>query len=252
MTSNPRSGFDVEYLPVDTTGAVRRAWQFYVVCDVSQSMWDETRWRDGDSPLDVMNTSLSLMLESLNDHNEAAAIGRISIITFAESATTHYPLTRIDEPDIMRPLPRGSWTNYLDVWEHLNERLTADLAVLRTQGFSPKRPVVFFITDGNAGAKGSPQPIGMWKPLHDKLCSPGFDERPRIVALGMGDVDTDTVLAIRSTDPPGPACLARRGEPASTLLDAIIKVVIDSIGMSAASGAFRFSVPAGMTRLDRA
>ena len=251
MTSPPRSPFELRRLEVDSRGAARRVWQFYVVCDVSESMWDEQRWRNGDSPLDVMNTSLSLMLESLNDHHEAAAIGRISIITFHETAATHYPLTRIDEPDVMRPLPRGSWTNYLDVWKHLHHRIDADLAALRAEGLSPKRPVVFFVTDGNAGALGAPQPIDMWKPLHDQLCAPTFAERPLIVALGMGDVDTSTVLAIRSTDPSGPACRARHGEPASTLLDAIIKVVIDSIGKSAASGTFRFNVPPGMTRLDQ-
>ncbi len=248
MTSSPPFGLD--NITVDASGAAHRVWPFYVVCDVSQSMWDEDRWRDSVAPHAIMNTSLSLMLETLNDNVEAAAIGRIAVVTFADSAKTHYPLSRIDDPRPLHPLPRGTWTNYLDVWEHLDKTIKQDVTALTAEGFRPKQPVVFFITDGNAVLRGEPQPISAWKPLHDSLCSPGFRERPRIVALGLGDVHLDTVRAIRSIDPPGPACLADPGEPASTLLDAIINVIINSISMTATSGSFRFKVPQGMTRLD--
>jgi uncharacterized protein YegL len=237
-------------LRIDSSKAVHRVWQFYVVCDVSESMWNENRWRNSVSPHEVMNNSLGLMLETLNDNHEAAAIGRIAIITFADTAQTHYPLSRIDAPGTLNPLPRGTWTNYKGVWDHLDRTIKNDIAQLKQNGFRPKQPVVFFITDGNAGSAQQAQAMSVWKPHHDSLTSRQFTERPRIVVLGMGDVNRETVLALRSIDPPGPACLAETGEPASTLLEAIISVIVKSIGLSATSGNFRFNTPRGMTRLD--
>jgi len=244
--------FELSNIRVDTSGATHKVWPFYVVCDVSESMWNEERWENSDSPHAIMNASLGLMLDTLNDNHQAAAIGRICIITFAENASTHYPLTRIDDPRTLSPLPRGSWTNFEDVWRHLDRVVKRDVAELKQEGYSPKQPVIFFITDGNPGSDKRTQTLKDWKPFHDSLCSPKFRERPRIVALGMGDVNAETVINIRSSDPAGPACLAKPGEPASTLLEAVIDVVINSIGSTTTSGSFKFKVPSGMSRLDGA
>ncbi|HYQ69834.1 vWA domain-containing protein [Actinophytocola sp.] len=236
---------------VEGQPSTHRVWQFYIVCDVSRSMWNAEEWPDEKaSPLYIMNESLGLMLETLADDIEASAIGRVAVITFGDNATTHYPLTQIDKPHRLDPLPKGNWTDYAAVWEHLNDTVRTDVTELQSKQYLPKQPVIFFITDGNAIVQGRPQPIEKWSAARDKLCSPDFAARPRVVALGMGAVDRAVVRALRSVDPPGAAYLANPGEPASTLLDAIIKVIIVSITRSAARNAFTFPTPVGMTRLD--
>jgi uncharacterized protein YegL len=232
-------------------GSTHKVWPFYIVCDVSKSMWDEDDWPvKASAPLSVMNDSLGLMLEVLAEDIEASDIGRVSVITFADSAATHYPLTPIGDPGRLEPLPRGGWTNYVGVWEHLNTTLRADIDRLLTEGCRPKQPVIFFITDGNAGHRRRTQTVEEWSVPRSELCASGFEFRPRVVALGLGSVDRATVRALRSVDPPGAALLANPGEPASTLLQAIIKVIIVSITVSAATNSFTFSTPVGMIRLD--
>ncbi|GHH57960.1 hypothetical protein GCM10017774_78600 [Lentzea cavernae] len=232
-------------------GSTRKVWPFYIVCDVSSSMWDEDSWPvKASAPLSVMNDSLGLMLEELAEDIEASAIGRVSVITFADKATTHYPLTPIGKPGRLDPLPRGSWTNFVAAWEHLRDTIRADVGQLVEQNFRPKRPVVFFLTDGNAGHSKHTQTVAEWSVPRDELCTPDHEYRPLVVALGMGSVDQATVRALRSTDPQGAAFLANPGEPASILLKAIIKVIIQSITVSAAQGSFMVPTPVGMTRLD--
>ena len=240
----------LDSLAVDPQPVKRGAWPFYVVFDVSQSMWDPERWRGRRSPHAIMNDSLALIMDSLRENFDAMSIGWLGIVTFANDASTAYPLRPIKETRAISPLPQGGWTNYMAVWRHLKATISEDVRSLQQQGHKLMQPVVFFITDGNAGAKDEPQPIAMWKPLHEALCTTTVHERPRIVALGMGDVNRDTVLAIRSLDPPGPACIADPGEPASALLNSIIHMIIHSIKNSAGNGTFEFEVPAGMTRLD--
>ncbi|WP_154696964.1 vWA domain-containing protein [Lentzea guizhouensis] len=214
-------------------------------------MWNEKLWPDkASSPLAVMNDSLGLMLEVLAEDIEASDIGRVAVITFADDAATHYPLTPIADPGRLDPLPRGEWTNYVSAWEHLNTTIRADIDQMVAQRCRPKQPVVFFITDGNAGHSKHTQTVAEWSMPRNRLCSPGYGFRPRVVALGIGNVDRATVRALRSVDPPGAAFLANPGEPASILLQAIIKVIIVSITTSTAQGYFTFPTPVGMTRLD--
>jgi uncharacterized protein YegL len=225
-----------------------RAWPFYIVFDVSKSMWGP-HW-EGTSPHAIMNDSLAMMTDTLSEHEAADAVCWLEVVTFAEEARTLFPLSAINQPHHMPPLPKGEWTNYVAVWSHLAETIPQNVRDLQGRGYVLDRPVVFFITDGNAGSKNQSQLVSSWKPMHDALCRPSFRERPRIVALGMGSVNRETILALRSTDPQGAACLADPTEPASTLLTAIIGVIVNSIKDSTHRGVFDFKVPQGMIRLD--
>ncbi|GAD85273.1 VWA domain-containing protein [Nocardia asteroides NBRC 15531] len=236
-------------MPVLDANSIKQAWPFYVVCDVSESMWLPS-WHSGTTPWEIVSDSIAPMLDTLDSHNEAALIGHISIIAFAHEAWTHYPLRSIGDPATCEALPQGSWTNFVGAWEHLNATVRADMDRLTRQNYHLKQPVIFFITDGNAGAKNISQPITTWRPIKDALCDGMYRLRPRVVSLGMGDVNQATVLALRSDDPPGAACLAKAGVPANVLLKSIIDVIIKSISLSTDGGNFVFTVPEGMQRLD--
>jgi len=237
----------------DPSEARRQAWPFYIVCDVSESMWSEKTWKSVDSPHTIMNQSLSLMLETLADHPLAKKIAHLGILVFAADAETHYELAPFERGGIGL-LPKGTksgtWTNYVAVWKHLNDVVRQDIDRLQEEEYSLKEPVVFFLTDGNAGAVDIKQPIEKWKPYRDTLCDRSYPYRPRVIALGMGNVNRETVLAIRSDDPPGGAYRADPGQPASLLLDGIMRFIITSIKDSTTQGRFNFKTPPGMTRLD--
>jgi uncharacterized protein YegL len=198
-----------------------------------------------------MNESLALMVDDLADDPEAQAIGHLAIVTFADEAKTHYPLTHMEKTGVVDVLPRGGWTNYVGAWDHMLRQLGDDIRQLEDSGHRIITPTIFFISDGQPGGQDIKQPTAEWKRYHDKLFTDLGSHKPRIVALGMGGVREDTILAVRSVDPAGPACIAEPGALASDLLKSMMREVLASIRTSAARGEFVFTVPPGMRRIDR-
>ncbi|PNE13243.1 hypothetical protein B1H26_41360 [Amycolatopsis sp. BJA-103] len=199
----------------------------------------------------MIGKSLDLMIEELEDHTEAAAICHLSVVTFSGEAQTHHPLRKLKEISRLGPLPKGTWTNYVDVWQHLDTTVRHDIAALKGAGHVLKQPAVFFLTDGMPGSSSSgATPVEDWKPYHDRLCDRQFVERPIIVALGLGSVNNETLRHVRSLDPIGVACVAEPGEPASTLLAAALNQILISIVSSVSEGKFVFEVPVGWRCVD--
>lgn len=241
-----------KFSSIDTVQSTvtRSAWPFYVVCDVSMSMWDPERWPTrATSPLGVMNDSIDLMFEQLGYDEDVAAEVHMGIITFSEEANVHYELQQLRETGRMDPLPEGTTTNYVAAWECINTTLRRDVERLLASGYQLKQPTIFFITDGLPCKNGVMSPPSEWCPSYDKICSPAFFARPLVVALGMGNVTDDTLRLLKSRDPEGVACIAPEGDPASVLLSAVIAEIRRSVRNSVTRRTFQFTPPNGWRRL---
>ncbi|MFC8428074.1 hypothetical protein [Streptomyces sp. NPDC057253] len=234
-------------------GTSYEAWPFYVVCDVSQSMWHQD-WHPDEllSPHYIMNSSFAGMMEAMDKDVSARHIAHLSVIAFHDTATVVTPLCKIADGAPERPiyaLPKGSQTNYADAFRKLDTVIRQDTARLTEQRQHVKGPAVFFITDGRPEVAGKRQADEVWLLERDKLTNPDFPYRPRIIALGLGTVDEDTLRKIATDDPAGAACIADPGATPADLLRSIIDIIVFSVTHSSASGSFVFDTPKGMRRV---
>jgi uncharacterized protein YegL len=72
----------------------------------------------------------------------------------------------------------------------LRDTIEQDLAELREQSYDIHQPTVFFLSDGQ------PTDPAMWQRSFARLVEPGWPDRPKIVAFGIGDADPVTIRAV--------------------------------------------------------
>lgn len=228
-----------------------RAFPFYVVCDVSRSMWDEEFSRGQPvTPLSVIEDALPDMLTVLEDDPVACDTAHLSIVAFGDTPQMILPLTPLAQDPMIPALPRQGATNYAEVFGFLDQQLRYDQHALTSAGLGYYTPVVFFLTDGNPQVAGVTQEERAWVPRREALGGASHPFSPVIVALGIGNVDVNTVQHVKSTRPPGVACVADGGVVPGDLLRAIINSIRFSISNSVGHGEFQFKTPRGMRRLD--
>lgn len=236
---------------VRSSGVGARVFPFYVVCDVSRSMWDP-KFNEGQpvTPLSVVEDALPDMLTVLEDDPSVQDTALLGVVAFGESPVAVLPLTPLADDPTIPALPRQTFTNYAEVFNYLNQALRYDHHRLASANLGYYTPVVFFLTDGNPQMDGRMQSDAQWVPSREQLGAPDFPFRPVIVSLGIGSVSVDTVRKVRSTRPAGVACVAEGSVVPGDLLRAIIGSIIFSISKSVGQGEFQFRTPAGMRRLD--
>lgn len=222
-----------------------KVWPFYVVYDVSYSMWNPDAFGDY-TPWHVMRDSLADLIYEINYSPAARDICHLGVFAFSEDVKTVLPLTPLRNNGLTIPvLPQGRETNYAKIFKALAQTIQNDYARL-SKGSRVKRPTVYFVTDGEAQTGGKLQPESVWGPELQRLH--GLDSRPVIVALGLGDARETALRTIRSA--PGPACVAEIGALPGQLLKAIVNSIIFSVVNSAGRDEFVFDLPPGMRRVD--
>src|SRR6516165_315082 len=93
-----------------------RVFPFYVVCDVSRSMWDPDM-NEGQpvTPLSVIEDSLPDMLTVLEEDPAVCDTAHLGIIAFGETPETVLPLTPLAQDPTIPALRRQGATNYAQV-----------------------------------------------------------------------------------------------------------------------------------------
>jgi uncharacterized protein YegL len=234
-------------------GASYDAWPFYVVCDVSMSMWHE-KWHpvEAQSPLYIMNASFPGMMAAIDEDVSARHIAHVSVIAFHNTTRVVTPLCKVANGAPEAPiyaLPKGQETDYASAFRELANVIRNDTARLTRSGLHVKGPAVFFLTDGEPQVKGKTQADEVWLAERAKLTDAQFPYRPRIIALGLGHVRERTLRLIATDQPPGAACIAEKDATPADLLRSIIDIIIFSVTQSAAAGSFVFETPRGMRRV---
>lgn len=130
----------------------RRAWPFYIVCDVSSSMHDDMFakcWGSSASPWILMRRAVFEVVHELSMDEDIRQSVHLAIVQFADKAETILKLTRLDQTDLtIREFSKGKLTDFAAVWKHLARMLPEDQKELASAGFKSERPTIFFITDG--------------------------------------------------------------------------------------------------------
>lgn len=229
-------------------GLRSRAFPFYIVCDVSHSMWVDRK--DGhQTPFEILSTCIPELLFELETGDLVVSeAAHVSIIAFHDKVHEVLPLVRpCDAPDVPA-LPKGGQTDYRLVFGTLRQVIERDCAALARE-YQLKTPMVFFITDGEPFVGDRRQPPEVWRPVRDQVA--GLPYRPHITAMGFGRV-TERTLCQVATEFKGRklAYVADEARPATVVVAAICQAVTDSITASVTGPDFVVRVPEGMRQIS--
>ncbi|MFA1538498.1 vWA domain-containing protein [Actinomadura monticuli] len=227
-------------------GGRERAFPFYVVCDVSQTMWDPDFNTSARIPLDVLQDAVPDLIYRAELDQTICDAALISVIEFSSRAEVLLPLTRPGETDDLRRFNRGDQTDYAVVFDLLRRRIDEDCRRL-AQTYDLKQPAVFFLTDGIPFVGDRDQPESVWLPARNRLLAPDFDFRPQLVAFGFGQARRNVLCRVASEQGGRRlAFIADRAMDVSEVLGALIDTLFISISASVAQGDLAVRVPEGM------
>ena len=113
---------------------------FYIVCDESSSM-------DGAS-IAAVNDGIVELFDEISSDPVIDQKARVGIIAFNDTARVLFPLTQLsDVAQILVFVASGS-SSYAAAFRLLKTQIESDVTMLRQEGVSVQRPIVFFISAG--------------------------------------------------------------------------------------------------------
>ncbi len=192
----------------------------YYVGDESYSMQGE--------PIDALNQALLKLRDAATTSPAIGEKARFGIVTFAGDALCRLelgPLT--DDMNMPTMACRDGGTSYHSVFTDLRLRLPGDVATLKAGGYKVRRPLVFFLSDGQP----TDQPESAWRDPLEELKSSAFREHPHILAFGIGEAKGDTIKAVASD--PRYAWIAADGMSAANAIAEFGASLVESISKSA-------------------
>jgi uncharacterized protein YegL len=213
----------------------------YFVGDESHSMRGH--------PIAAVNQGLVDLRDEVAKHPLIGKKVRFGIITFADTAETRLELSELSE-DLMLPTlsTRGRGTSYASAFEALRHTIPADIALLKVSGFQVHRPAVFFLSDGQPTEKEA-----KWQERLAELKDPGFNERPNILAFGVGDAEPKVIQQLASS--PSHAFMMREGVSTAGAIAEFAASMLNSMVSSAerldrGEQTLEFEKPEGFVQLD--
>lgn len=184
---------------------------FVLVVDRSESM-------KGNGGIEMVNSELAELIAVLSAIPEVEETASIGLISFSETATVHRPIEPIRngiEPPTFEAKGR---TSYAAALGQLRESIATDVPQLSRRG---KRPIAFFITDGWPNYEDE----AAWKATRAELLAPAFRLRPKLVAMGCGEVDRPCLEKLASA----PELAHWEPGPTQKALEAILETVTQTI-----------------------
>lgn len=192
----------------------------YFVGDESYSMEGE--------PIGGLNAALLKLRDAAAKSPAIGEKARFGIVTFAGDALCRLELGRLsDDMDMPTMACREGGTSYHSVFSDLRQRLPGDVATLKADGYKVRRPLIFFLSDGQP----TDQPETVWRDSLEELKSSSFHEHPNILAFGMGEAKGDTIMEIASD--PRYAWIAADGMSAANAIAEFGASLVESISKSA-------------------
>jgi len=174
--------------------------------------------------LPTMTEGLRDLAKGLRQHSAASANAYLGISTFADTATTLLPLTRIADPSVSIPdlMPRGNGTNFHAALTEALTRFRADLPLLGATADGQKRqlfrPTIYLFTDGEHNTGGD------WLAPLNELRTRSW--KPNIMVFGWGAADREVIRRIATE---GMAFFAEDGQTPDKIIDQILKVILRSM-----------------------
>jgi uncharacterized protein YegL len=199
---------------------------FYIVCDESGSMGPN-------GGVDAINAGLPDLHATIASDPLVSDKCRIGIITFSDTGEELMTLTRATDIAAMPGVQAKGVTNYGAVFSLLRQVIAKDVANLKSQGFVPYRPAVFFITDGEPTDPG-------WENAHRDLVDKNLNpQAPNVIAFGVMGSDASVIGRVGTV---GAFVQEQYGNPATTLKE-ILRSLTNSIVASSSSSTPQLVVP---------
>jgi uncharacterized protein YegL len=218
---------------------------FYLICDVSGSMWVD---------LPALNAGIDLLQREIMHDPVVADLTVVSLITFADTASTAMPLTFPSE--IQRPPPGSDGlTNYGPAFREFHRAFQADRSRFKGEGKRVFRPCVFFLTAGEP-TDGDYARVFASLLGYDPATKRGNAAYPHVTAFGFRDATAETMATIAYPtfgDKRGRYFLARHDASVSGLLAVVAGAIAISVVGSANSvgnGSPQFIPPTDLPGMD--
>ena len=206
---------------------------FVLVVDRSGSMQEN-------GGIELINSSLPELVATLTEIPEVEELASVGMISFASTAQVHRriePLhTGFDVPEFVA----GGKTSYAAPLHALHALIAEDLPRLGQRG---RRPIVFFITDGNPNVEAAP----IWMAARESLLGEGFHLRPKLVALGCAEVERRCLESLASD----PSLVEAEEGPTREALKAILRTVKGTITTLGSGGKLAHQAASGDDLLSR-
>jgi uncharacterized protein YegL len=187
----------------------------YVLADESGSMGPV---------IDQLNAGLAALHDALLGEPMAAAKVRFSILGFSDDVQVRMQLADLRRESELPALVARGLTNYQAAFDDLRQRIPADIATLKGQGYTVHRPAVFFLSDGQPNR-------GDWVQSHRLLVDRGATRgAPNIIACGIGEAEPSTILQVATQPDYGFVAVADvdLGAAIARFCTALTKSVVES------------------------
>jgi uncharacterized protein YegL len=200
---------------------------FYLLCDVSGSMWVD---------IPALNAGIAQLQQEIMRDPVVDDLAMLSIITFADTATTVVPLsfpTQITAPQLVS----GGLTNYGPAFREFHRAFEADRTRLRGEGKRVFRPCVFFLTDGEP-TDGDYAEVFRALLGYDPATQQGYKAYPYMTVFGFREATAETLATITYPnfgDKRGRYFLAQDGATVPDLLRVVAGAIATSVVGSAYS-----------------
>lgn len=187
---------------------------------------DESYSMDGE-PISQLNEALLKLRDAAAKSPIMGERVRFGIVTFAGDALCRLELGPLTDDMEMPPLAsRDGGTSYRSVFADLRHRLPGDVATLKADGYKVRRPLIFFLSDGQP----TDHPESAWSEPLEELKASTFREHPHILAFGIGEAHGDTIKEVASA--PRYAWMQADGTSAASAIAEFGTSLVESISKS--------------------
>lgn len=184
---------------------------FVLVVDRSSSMKES-------GGIELINNTLPELVATLTAIPEAEERAAVGLMSFAKTATIDRRILPLDPGFDVPEFKADGRTSYAAPLNALHSMISEDLPELASRG---RRPIVFYITDGNPNCE---EP-SVWRAARASLLGEGFRLRPKLVTLGCGSVDRACLTELASD----PSLAEWEKGPTAEALEAILDTVRGTI-----------------------
>lgn len=184
---------------------------FVIIVDRSGSM-------KGNGGIELINDSLPDLVATIKDNPEIEESASVGLLSFAGDARVHRQIEPLNKAFEVPTFKANGPTSYAAPLNELRSMIAQDVPQLGARG---RRPIAFFITDG----KPNHEEEEVWLAARGRLLEKGFHLRPKLVALGCGNVNQARLEQLASA----PSLAHWESGPTREALRAILRTVRGTI-----------------------
>jgi uncharacterized protein YegL len=200
-----------------TVGQGQLVMPFYLLCDVSFSMYRE---------MQTLNDGVRRLRQAIVAEPIVDDVAQVCVMTFSDTTKTVVPMGPMSESEIPH-LEAENATNYGAAFRALAKAIDQDSARLKEQGHRVYRPCTFFLTDG------VPTDADWHKTFvnnltYDQRTKTGMKAHPIFVPFGYSDASM-SVLGKLAYPPDRAPCYHASGASIDAVIKGVMNVIMHTV-----------------------